>query len=886
VTSDYRLRFDAARVAAAAAQVRASKGGRVLAGLLVALLLLVAARFGVALYGQTLLQKAATAAEGGLRYEALRLRLDAVWYGKLASWPFVVGADRGEYARQLALLAMSHARVGDLTSALEEVGDAARYAEGAGNPELLAIVKVVVGNLHLQFDPDEARAAYQEAHDLYARQRDLTRDPSIHLRLAECALAGRDPAGALAEVEQAAAVAPNDFTVDLYRALVLGALGRTSEALALLDPALVKHPDGPVPPRPAVAPVGQRTNTRRYDGNFVLLPETLDLYPELASRLLLRLGRAKEADPYIFGLKPFVGSEVMANPLDLAGYYARVGWQRELLGKPGDAIDFHLRAIRWLEEYRRRLPDQLRTRFFAADIHSLPYRHLAVMLARLAPDAAPSEALRAYGRTNLEVAVHFAEAVKARTFMEMVAAREHSAAGGVPEALRAREAALAAERKSRQQALAAAIAAGGFTPITRTKTTIKVADAPPAVLDAERQLNAVNQSWLTFEDELYRQAPRYAALTYPRPVPLAQVPVADGEAVIEYSLSDVETAVFILDGTSRREAIILPIGAVRVRELVADFLAPIRDAQRSPAAETGAELHAALVAPVLARVQAGRRLVVIPDGALWTLPFEILPTGSGDARMGDTWPVTYAPSLAVLALNRLTGAAAPTRPFFGVGDVAFGGPPAPDGTPLGLTMRGIYIDRSRQVFPPLPETRQEVERAAAVFGTAPAPPDVLIGDAATETRVKRTVLAEYRVLHLATHGVANADLAGIREPALLFARDGENDGVLRASEVAGLRLGASTVVLAACKTGLGEDLGGEGVMSLARAFQHAGARTVVMSLWSVPSEVTETLFASFYEELHRGRGPADALRAARLVVRRTHPEPFFWGGFTIIGEGR
>lgn len=101
-----------------------------------------------------------------------------------------------------------------------------------------------------------------------------------------------------------------------------------------------------------------------------------------------------------------------------------------------------------------------------------------------------------------------------------------------------------------------------------------------------------------------------------------------------------------------------------------------------------------------------------------------------------------------------------------------------------------------------------------------------------------------------------------------------------------LKLGAATVVLAACKTGLGEAIGGEGVMSMARAFQLAGARTVVMSLWNVPSEATGVLFDVFYRELAAGRGAGESLRAARLAVRVAHPDPFFWGAFVIVGEER
>ena len=102
------------------------------------------------------------------------------------------------------------------------------------------------------------------------------------------------------------------------------------------------------------------------------------------------------------------------------------------------------------------------------------------------------------------------------------------------------------------------------------------------------------------------------------------------------------------------------------------------------------------------------------------------------------------------------------------------------------------------------------------------------------------------------------------------------DGLLTAEDVSGLELLATAlVVLSACETGLGEVRTGEGVFGLQRAFTLAGAKTLVMSLWSVPDDATRELMEDFYTCILAGEGRADALRNAQLALRRKHPDPYY-----------
>jgi CHAT domain-containing protein len=150
---------------------------------------------------------------------------------------------------------------------------------------------------------------------------------------------------------------------------------------------------------------------------------------------------------------------------------------------------------------------------------------------------------------------------------------------------------------------------------------------------------------------------------------------------------------------------------------------------------------------------------------------------------------------------------------------------------------------------------------------------------------QRGELASFEYLHFATHAILGREGLGIGQPALVLAQTGDTgeDGFLTMSEVAELKIGAKMVVLSACDTGLGEDVPGEGLVGLARAFLFAGARSLVVSLWGVGDSTTALLMDRFYAGiLESGLSPAKALRQARLEVLSRHP--FHWGGFVLVGE--
>ncbi len=149
------------------------------------------------------------------------------------------------------------------------------------------------------------------------------------------------------------------------------------------------------------------------------------------------------------------------------------------------------------------------------------------------------------------------------------------------------------------------------------------------------------------------------------------------------------------------------------------------------------------------------------------------------------------------------------------------------------------------------------------------------------------VAPEASLLHLSTHGVAEQADADLSK--LVFAPVSE-DPNLYVADIYGMNLQADLVVLSACETGVGPWIGGEGTLSLARAFMVAGSPQVVMSLWSVDDRATAQLMTHFYRGLGEERPPHEALRQAKLqLLDGDNPvwaHPYYWAGWSAVGNGR
>jgi CHAT domain-containing protein len=162
-----------------------------------------------------------------------------------------------------------------------------------------------------------------------------------------------------------------------------------------------------------------------------------------------------------------------------------------------------------------------------------------------------------------------------------------------------------------------------------------------------------------------------------------------------------------------------------------------------------------------------------------------------------------------------------------------------------------------------------------------------LGFAANRTTATSPDLSQYRIVHFATHGFLNSEhpeLSGVVF-SLVDEQGQPQDGFLRLHEVYNLKLNADLVVLSACRTALGKDVKGEGLIGLTRGFMYAGAASVVASLWKVEDKATAKLMRRFYQKmLVEGRRPAAALRAAQVAMWQEKKAPYYWAAFVLQGE--
>lgn len=330
------------------------------------------------------------------------------------------------------------------------------------------------------------------------------------------------------------------------------------------------------------------------------------------------------------------------------------------------------------------------------------------------------------------------------------------------------------------------------------------------------------------------------------------------------------------------------------------------------------KLYQLLIAPIEPQLprDPNQRVIFIVQGATNLVPFAALQGPNGDYLI-QRHTIATAPSIQVLALAEQRRK---TQPIASRPGLVVGNPVLMPEIPAGP-------NGQRERLASLPGAETEAQAIAKLLGVQP-----LLTDQATKT----TIVAEMpnqRILHFATHGVldldanlnefgrprdpnapkarqsgvivnpgsvivgnnvtvggSNANIAlageGVVQPAvpglLALAPSGGNDGLLRAAEIAPMRLQAQLVVLSACNTGRGR-ITGDGVMGLARSFLVAGVPTVVASLWKVPDEPTKTLMIAFYESMERNIDPSTALRRAMLETLKQHPNPRDWSAFMTIG---
>jgi CHAT domain-containing protein len=212
---------------------------------------------------------------------------------------------------------------------------------------------------------------------------------------------------------------------------------------------------------------------------------------------------------------------------------------------------------------------------------------------------------------------------------------------------------------------------------------------------------------------------------------------------------------------------------------------------------------------------------------------------------------------------------------------------------------GSTCSDSAQLFaslPPLPFARRELEAARMLLGAASS--DELLSDAFTAASVRAASLKDYRILHFATHALLPAELRCQSEPAIVTSAPGgatdASGALLTASEVMGMDLDADVVILSACNSGgPAGGAAGESLSGLARSFFYAGARSLMVTHWSVNDQAAAYLVAETMRRFRAGGGIAAAMRGAQLAMLDQAGKdlpaeiahPFYWAPFALIGDG-
>jgi len=596
------------------------------------------------------------------------------------------------------------------------------------------------------------------------------------------------------------------------------------------------------------------------------------------------------------------------------------------------AISSYRDALKTIETLRQGSlrADEARTTFLATtkNVFDEAATYLAEMaLLAATPDAPLSGKALEYAAEAFKIT----EQSRARSLLDLLNESNATLITGIPVDLVKRR----QENLEKQQEIAEAL------------TGISVAANEPKKKagDLESDLDKLQTEYDEIENQIRTASPRYAALTGGQPLSLAEIQqkvLDDKTLLLEYALGVDNSYLWAADAQSVRLFKLPP--RLTLDKLAADLraqLIPARLQRRIVGIDVAADtsrglgvisasddaggfvaassaLYKAAVEPANAMI-GEKRLLIVADGGLNYVPFEALvKTGaSGDYSslpyLIKSNEIVYAPSSSAVAAIRQQGPRSTGRAMLIVADPVFNSndarartvaAAAPSGETRGLGIESALTDVTGQgavaaaesakmqglPLARLSGTRTEADQIVKLARSAGAQPDVWLDLDASEENIDNRDITKYRVVHIATHGLLNAERPQFTGLVLSLVGNKGQDGFLRTDEVFNLRLGSPLVMLSACETGLGKEKRGEGVIGLTRAFMYAGAPTVGVSLWSVADKSTADLMTDFYKRLLTAgsteSSPSGAMRGAQLAMisAKKYSAPFYWAPFILVGD--
>lgn len=568
---------------------------------------------------------------------------------------------------------------------------------------------------------------------------------------------------------------------------------------------------------------------------------------------------------------------------------AEIEWQSQAglaavcaaTARPAAALAHYQQAIESIEMVRRVLKiDEEKAGFFQDKVEV--YKRLLHLLVSQSKS----------GSDNRAEIFHYMERYRARAFLDLVTGAGTLDQGVAPELI------------GRQRAVQARVSYIQTEMISELR---KPQPSQPRVESLSKLLNQTDEERQNLQREIMRRHPQYGQLQYPQPVRLIELQqqLDDKTVVLEYSLSESGAFLCAVSRNDCRIAAIAP--ATQINERVQRLREAITKPQRAALANylvAARGLYEDLILPAGEILTGKQALIIVPDGILHYLPYEVLLKDGGKlSPQGGSaqWPylirdyaVSYAPSASVLvrllAEHKQSEA---QKSFLGYGDPSY---PESATTAIAVVTRSALEDGKPLQLARLDKSREEITAIARLF--PPQQATLFLQRDASEENVKvKHRLADYKIIHFAVHGLLNE--ARSQFSALVFslperpapAAEKEagypEDGLLQVHEIFNLKLNADLVVLSACETGLGKEVKGEGIVGMTRAFIYAGSTSVVTSLWKVSDVSTSQLMVDFYRNLTTGGvNKAEALRQAKLAMieKSAFHHPYYWAPFVLAGK--
>lgn len=462
----------------------------------------------------------------------------------------------------------------------------------------------------------------------------------------------------------------------------------------------------------------------------------------------------------------------------------------------------------------------------------------------------------------------------------------------------------------------------------------------PKLIDSRKNFE---QELTRLEQKIKSSHPTFHAVRFAHPIPIDKSAMRVDEVALAYEVTDTGVIVYLIKGRRLEQTAFKSISRRSLEALVRKFREPFEDVSQDNVSEKlgsfdfsrGNMLFDLLIKDFLPKIEREKPLIVMPDDALGVVPFEMLVMRAHEGRVEDTPsggvtvkgaefladrnPIVYYQSITALTLARMQQkqSGSGSRVLVIADPVLAAESEAGESSGAVAAERKDEIDKAiaeraraaekrpatatqdirllsaetfnklSEDFVELPETKRLAKGIRETFGDQV---DVYMGKQATLSTFRKEIVPKIRTydkIVFATHGYfGDKYLPEIHEPILLLSLIPQRaDNLLRMSTVMDLDLDAHLVTLIACQSGLGRRIAGEGVMGMGRAFQYAGAKSVLMSLWSVAEATSVEICRVMLEASKSGATNLEALQAGRRAVREAGwDHPFFWAGFILVGE--